>query len=97
MINQPYTYKIQVGDFVLACPDTIENGYDLFAITEISTDEEPTDPLMYLGTTISEGVINLDGGEHEITPEEIVEIYPRAKDKPDLEWFEHDKTWRIKE
>ena len=93
MINQPYTYKIQAGDFVLACPDTINHlsGYDLFYITAISTDEEPTEPLVYWGTS------NLNREEHEIAPEEVVEIYPKAKDKPDLEFFEHDKTWRVKE
>ena len=94
MINQPYTYKIQVGDFVLACPDTITSGYDVFCVTEISTDEEPTEPLIYWGCNCPHPSSSLG---HKITPEEIVEIYPKAQDKPHLEFFEHDKTWRVKE
>ena len=93
MINQPYTYKIQAGDSVLACPNAITSGYDTFVITAISTDYEPTEPLNYWGTANS-----LDSQiEYEIAPEEVVEIYPKAKDKPDLEFFEHDKNWRVKE
>ena len=93
MISHPYTYHIQAGDSVLACPDAIDSGYDTFTITAISTDYEPAEPLNYWGTANS-----LDSQiEYEIAPEEIVEIYPKAKDKPDLEFFEHDKTWRIKE